>query len=159
MVTGKAEFTDGRKRWVFYLRDGRADMTQSNLRSEQLKVLKDQAPGADGRELLQLQLTVRVIAATEQSAGEWRFEPGVEAPKSRPADLLEGCWQVILRRFSMEKIEALLKPRMEGFPDLHRGGGLRLSELPIDTRLREMLAQLDKQRTLSEVLDLSLIHI
>ena len=70
MVTGKAEFTDGRKRWVFYLRDGRADMTQSNLRSEQLKVLKDQAPGADGRELLQLQLKVRVIAATEQSAGE-----------------------------------------------------------------------------------------
>jgi len=153
LASGKAEFTDGRKRWVFYLKDGQVEMTQSNLRSEQLKALKTSAPAADGRELLELQLTVRVIAATELSEGDWRFEPGVQPPKSRPADLLAACWQVIQRRYAMDRIETLLKPRMTGFPDLRRGGGLRLSQLPLDNALKDMLAQLDKQRSLSEVLD------
>ncbi len=151
-ATGKVEFSDGRKRWVFYLVEGRAEMSQSNLRSEQLKTLKESAQGADARELLQLQLTVRVMASSDLREGQWTFEPGVQPPKSRPADLLAACWQALQRRVPEALIEARLAPRMEDFPDLERGG-LRPRDLPVGRALQDMLAQLDGQRTLGDVLD------
>jgi len=153
LASGKVEFSDGRKRWVFYLQEGRVMMTQSNLRSEQLKTLRATAPDADGPALLQLQLTVRVLSATELADGTWSLEPGVDPPKQRPSDLMTACWQAALRKLPEHRVAALLAPQMSEFPVLVSGEGMRLSELPLDGPLRNMLSELDGQRTLQEVLD------
>jgi tetratricopeptide (TPR) repeat protein len=151
-ATGALTVTDGRKRWVFYLDDGQVVMTQSNLRGEQLKALKETAPEADARELVQLQVTLRVLAATDLREGEWTFEHSEPPSKRRPADLLSACLQAVQRRFSPEEIVDRLTPYLGSFPDLRRGG-LQLSELPLTPDALDFLSQLDAQRTLGDVLD------
>ena len=64
--TGALDAREGKKRWVFYFKDGQLVLTKSNIRSEQGAALKETNPDKSAKELIHLQTVMRLTKGSGQ---------------------------------------------------------------------------------------------
>ncbi len=151
--TGLLEVGNGRKKWQFWLDGGGLTFSKSNLRSEQIKAVREAAPDADKSQLIQLQATLRTVNATQCAEGEWSWAPGEQSEKSRPAELVDACWAAMQRRLPVDRITAELSDLDDAYPRRIETGPMHLDQLPLEGEARSLLADLDGSRSLRDVLD------
>ncbi|MCB9743392.1 MAG: DnaJ domain-containing protein [Alphaproteobacteria bacterium] len=152
-ASGMLEVTESKKKRVFWYEGGRVTATKSNLRSETLKSLREGNAEASNDDLIALQGALRVKGVVAAQEGEWSFTPNEPPPARRPIELLESCWLALIEAVSEVDLRARFAGLMRRFPIVDDTGGVRLDDLPVGGALRELIAQLDGQRPLSDVID------
>ncbi len=132
-ATGALDWTDQKRRRVFFFEHGRIVLIQSNLRSEQA------APPA-GPDEVAAAAHARITGALREAGGEARWMEGAAAPRHEPADLATAVWESGPRR---PALGSWLKTVAAGAGWLHR------QAMPAE--LAHYLEELDGTRTLDEV--------
>ncbi|GDX81536.1 hypothetical protein LBMAG42_33470 [Deltaproteobacteria bacterium] len=140
-ATGALDWTDGKRRRVFFFEHGEIVLTQSNLKSEGTERLVEQQPGLSGDALLREAARVRLAGALRETGGEARWIPNAPAPRREPADLSQAVWDSGPRR-----------PPMSAYPKIAGAGGGWVQRQAMPPDLARYLVELDGSRTLDEVL-------
>lgn len=139
-ATGALDWTDAKRRRVFFFEHGSIVLVQSNLKSEGTERLVEQQPGLGGEALLREAARVRLAGALRETGGEARWLPNAPAPRREPADLAQAVWEAGPRR-----------PPMSAYPKIAGAGGGWVQRQAMPPELAGYLVDLDGSRTLDEV--------
>lgn len=143
--TGAVDWTDEKRRRIFFLREGRIELIQSNLRSDSAeRITQQHSPTGktdDPAALAQAVARARIAAAMRETAGEARWVPNQPAPRSEPADFPDALWEIGAPR-----------PPIHAYLAVVGAGATWFNRQPIPTGLAQYLGDLDGTRTLDEVL-------
>ncbi len=139
--TGALDWTDGKRRRVFFFVGGQLALVQSNLRSESPEKLGELDPSLSGPALVEAAGRARVLGALKEAGGELRWLPDAAAPKTEPVDLAAVVYEAGTRR-----------PGISAWPKLAGAAGAWLSRQDMPQELRAYLVDLDGSRTLDELL-------
>ncbi|MSQ01455.1 MAG: hypothetical protein EXR71_06130 [Myxococcales bacterium] len=140
-ATGALNWTDGKRRRVFFFASGQLALVQSNLRSESPETLSELDPTLVGAALVTAVGRARVLGALKEPGGELRWMPDATAPKAEPVDLGAVVYEAGTRR-----------PGISSWPKLAGAAGSWLSRQDMPHELQAYLADLDGSRTLDELL-------
>ncbi len=140
-ATGALDWTDGKRRRVFFFEHGQLVLVQSNLKSEGAERVAEQQPGLSAEALLVEAGRVRLAGALRETGGEARWIPSAPAPRREPVDLALGVWESGPRR-----------PPMSAYPKIAGAGGGWVQRQAMPPELAAYLVDLDGSRTLDEVL-------
>lgn len=142
--TGAVDWTDDKRRRIFFLREGEIELVQSNLRSDSVERIAVAHPGVDGPELAAIVGRTRVSASLRETAGEARWVAGQPAPKQEPVSFADAIWAAGAPR-----------PPIHAYLKASGTGASWYSRQMISPALAQYLAELDGTRTLDEVLGFS----
>ena len=139
-ATGAVDWTDDKRRRIFFLMDGEIELIQSNLRSDSAERVAQGQPGLDGAALAEVVGKTRVAAALRDQAGEARWVPGQPAPKREPVNFAEAVWSMGAPR-----------PPIHAYLTTSGSGSGWFARQAMPPLLAQYLAELDGTRTLDEV--------
>ena len=139
-ATGALDWTDAKRRRVFFFVGGQLSLVQSNLRSESPEKLAELDPTLVGPVLATAVGRARVIGALKEAGGELRWLSDATAPKAEPVDLAAAVYESGTRR-----------PGISSWPKLAGAAGAWLSRQDMPRELQAYLSDLDGTRTLDEL--------
>lgn len=140
-ATGALDWTDGRRRRVYYFDRGQVVLVQSNLRSETPEKIAESTPGLTPAEALAAAGRARVAGGLREAGGEVRWVEGSAAGKAEPVDLSDVLFEVGTRR-----------PAITAYLKLAGAAGSWLHRQAMPAELQNYLEDLDGTRTFDEVL-------
>ncbi len=140
-ATGALDWTDGKRRRVFFFEHGHIVLAQSNLKSESAERLAEVDPTLQGEALAVAAGRSRLAGALRESGGEARWIAGAPAPRQEPVDFPAVLWDAGTRR-----------PPITAYPKIVGAGGGWLHRQPMPPGLADYLSELDGSRTLDEIL-------
>lgn len=151
--TGALEVRDGKRKRVFFFRDGALVLSWSNLKSETAEQVKKRFSDAEAAEIPRLQAVLRLMACIRARDPAVRWHPDRAPPREIPVDGRSVLWEAvdlaIPGQTARERLEALEGSRpVAGGPQ-----DTPLELLPAPESLRVWMETFDGQRALDDVLE------
>ncbi len=139
-ASGALEVSDGRKRWIFYLRDGQLVFTRSNLKSETAEAIKGTLAAPTRSGIILAQASRRLANALKAPGTTARFLDGTAAPKALPIPTTVVVLTALREARSSEELLALVAPLRDGWPRLVDGELVDLggSSEPLEAYLNDL---------------------
>ncbi|MFZ5479895.1 MAG: DnaJ domain-containing protein [Myxococcota bacterium] len=144
-LTGVVEWSDEKKRRLYFFEAGELVLAQSNLKSESLERVAEKNPGLSGADLKQRVLETRVAEALGAAGGVVRFHAGGTPPQRDPADVVTLLWA---------GAKHFPAPPRDAWPRAVAGAAPLLMRIPSLPWVLEYLLELDGTREVSDVVDI-----
>lgn len=138
--TGVLDWSDGRRRRVFYIERGAIALVQSNLMSESPERVAERNPALEGPALSQAVTQSRLLGTLREGGGEYIWREGISPPKREPADLPAALLEIGVGR-----------PSISAYLKVVGAGGGWFQRQKMAPELASYLTELDGTRTVDEV--------